>query len=248
MKRRKSEVSTMFGELSEFGIDIDSSQTRLLESFAEILCSYDRANVIGVRDFEEVVKEHILDSLSCMQAVGFDEGDSVADMGSGAGLPGIPLAIVNPGTNFVLMDSVGKKISFQNHAVSRLGLANVESVQGRLEEIGRDKEHRSSYGVVTSRALASLSAISEYGLPLLKVGGSLVCMKGRVEEAELRNGRAAIRELGGEVREVVGVKRLESQGEKERHLVIIEKIRKTPGKYPRETGIPAKQPLVDEGS
>ncbi|MGI8649062.1 MAG: 16S rRNA (guanine(527)-N(7))-methyltransferase RsmG [Rubrobacter sp.] len=219
-----------------------------MRDFVELLISYDQANVIGTQDAAEVLGEHVVDSLSCMQVPAFSDARTVVDVGSGAGLPGIPLAIVNQNKNFTLVDSVGKKTTFQRLAISRLGLGNIVSVKKRIEEAGRDDLHRERYDLVTCRALASLDVLMEYCLPLVRVGGSVISMKGRLEKSELQRGETAAKRLGGTIREIHSVERLESQTSKERQLVVVEKVRRTPVRYPRDVGVPAKKPLGDEPS
>ncbi|WP_162924800.1 16S rRNA (guanine(527)-N(7))-methyltransferase RsmG [Rubrobacter indicoceani] len=242
MKRNVHELLTEWGLSSRL---VETGVLERLQGFGEFLSEYDAANVIGVRDLHQIISEHIVDSLSCAFAADFLSAKKAVDVGSGAGLPGIPLAILYPGTAFTLVDSVGKKTAFQQEAVREIGLANVEPVQMRLEEIGRSEKHRESYGIATSRALASLDVVAEYCLPLLEVGGVALAMKGRVEPEELTRGRVATERLGGAVLEVSIVQRLRGQVSKERSIIVLKKLRKTPHKYPRETGVPKKNPLGD---
>lgn len=245
MKHPEALIGQYFG--SVLGSDaLDVGVASRLLAFAETLSNYDRANVIGTGDLYEIVGEHVLDSLSCLQVPFYVQSGRLVDVGSGAGLPGIPLAIVSPEKNFTLVDSVGKKTRFQETARSMLGLENVVSVNRRIEEIGKDRAHRGGYDIATSRALASLDVVAEYCLPLVRVGGAVISMKGRLNGEEVSRGEAAADRLGGVVRGVYPVRRLDSQVEKERHLVVMEKLRETPSRYPRDVGVPAKKPLGEE--
>jgi 16S rRNA (guanine527-N7)-methyltransferase len=142
-----------------------------------------------------------------------------------------------------LIESTGKKTRFLRAAVEDLALGNVEVANARVEDLGRAKEHRGAYDVVTSRAVARLSVVAEYCVPLLEVGGWAIAMKGRLERDEVREGGQALRVLGANIAEVEPVGMLPEVGDKERNLVVIEKVTRTPERYPRKPGAAAKRPL-----
>ena len=214
-----------------------------LVAYAGLLSQYERANVIGTKDFGEILRRHVLDSLSCLLFTPLKNARKVGDIGSGGGLPGIPLAVALPNAEVTLFESTGKKAEFLRYAVEELGLANVRVVNARIEESARDDDHRGKYGVCTARALARLSVVSEYSLPLLRRGGHVVAMKGRVDADEWTEGGRALKTLGGRVSEEIQVHYLPDVEQGERRLVLLEKTEETPEVYPRRTGTPARNPL-----
>ena len=213
--------------------------------FARLLASYERANVIGTRELSGILVDHILDSLSCFLFGPLGEAQRLADVGTGGGLPGIPIKISHPALQTTLIESTGKKARFLRYAVERLNLEEVEVLDGRVEEVARAGGYRGTYDVVTARAVARLSVVAEYGVPLLKVGGHVISMKAKLEtdEDELAEGELAAKRLGARVSEVLQVSHLPEVGAKERRLVILEKVSETPGKYQRKVGVAAKKPL-----
>ncbi len=216
---------------------------RLLIAYADLLSRYEKANVIGTRDFEEILHRHVLDSLSCLLFAPLRAANRVGDIGSGGGLPGIPLAVVLPDARVTLIESIGKKAMFLHYAKEELGLANVNVMNARVEESGREDVHRGAYDVCAVRALARLSVVAEYSLPLLRRGGNVVAMKGRVDAGERAEGERALGKLGGRVSDEVQVRYLPGLEQGERRLVVLEKVGETPGAYPRRTGTPARNPL-----
>lgn len=229
--------------LSDWGLDIDREAKRILLAYAHILSRYEKANVIGTRDFDEILHRHVLDSLSCLIFAPLRSARKVADIGSGGGLPGVPLAVVLPDAEITLFESVGKKAAFLSYVSEELDLANVRVVNARIEEAAREEVHRGAYDVCTVRALARLSVIAEYSLPLLKMGGHVVAMKGREDVDERAEGERASAVLGGCVRDEIPVPQVSGVEQKDRRLLLLEKIEETPDLYPRKTGMPVRDPL-----
>lgn len=225
------------------GLRLDDEWLARLEAYARLLAGYEEANVIGTRDFGRILLDHVLDSLSCYLFRPVADAGRLADVGSGGGLPGIPIKICVPGMGLTLIESTGKKARFLRRVVDELPLTGTEVVGGRVEDASRKVEHRGMYDVATARAVARLSVLAEYCVPLLKVGGCVVSMKGRLPDEELSEGERAAEKLGAKVSEHIRVPHLPEVGEKERRLVVIQKVRETPGKYPRNVGVPAKKPL-----
>jgi 16S rRNA (guanine527-N7)-methyltransferase len=211
--------------------------------YARLLATYDRANVIGTRDLDRIIMDHVLDSLSCFLHEPLLEVGRLADVGSGGGLPGIPISIVRRDLASTLVEATGKKARFLRYAVEDLALGKVEVANARVEDVGRTRQHRGAYDVVTSRAVARLSVVAEYCVPLLDVGGRAIAMKGRLERDEFREGGEAVRVLGANIAEVERVGMLPEVGDKERNLVVIQKVKETPERYPRKPGAVAKRPL-----
>jgi 16S rRNA (guanine527-N7)-methyltransferase len=230
-------------QLAEWGLGLGVEAKTALVAYADLLSQYDRANVIGTKDFGEILHRHVLDSLSCLLFTPLKNARKVGDIGSGGGLPGIPLAVALPDAEVTLFESTGKKAEFLRYAVEELGLANVRVVNARIEESARDEDHRGRYEICTARALARLSVVSEYSMPLLRRGGRMVAMKGRVDADEWTEGERALETLGGRVSEQIQVHYLPDIEQRERRLVLLEKSEETPGVYPRRTGTPARSPL-----
>src|SRR5215213_6687615 len=211
--------------------------------YARLLSSYGRANVIGTRDVDGILLDHVLDSLSCFLHGPLNRGRHLADVGSGGGLPGIPITIVKPELATTFVESTGKKAEFLRYAIDGLSLDGAEVANVRVEDLGRTRAHRGAYDVVTSRAVARLSVVAEYCVPLLEAGGCAIAMKGRLEPEELAEGNRAVDALRAKVAKITKVPMLAEIGEKDRNLVILEKIRETPARYPRRPGLVAKRPL-----
>jgi 16S rRNA (guanine527-N7)-methyltransferase len=226
-----------------WGLELACAQIDRFVRYAGLLAGYREANVIGAREFDIVLLEHVLDSLSCFLFEPLAEAERLADVGSGGGLPGLAISIVRPEMKVALVEATGKKARFLGQAVEKLGLDRVEILNARAEEVARGVGHRATYDVATARALARLAVVAEYCVPLLRVGGHVISMKGRFDPAELAEGRRAARRLGAEVEDVIRAPFLRGVGEKERHLVILKKTRETPRAYPRRVGVPARQPL-----
>jgi 16S rRNA (guanine527-N7)-methyltransferase len=231
-------------QAAAWGLGLGGDQRDRLLDFARLLGTYDQANVIGTRELRGILLDHILDSLSCFLFEPLVGVHRLADVGSGGGLPGIPIKIAQPTLGTTLVESTAKKARFLRHAVERLGLfEGVEVLDGRVEEVARARGYRGVYDVVTVRAVARLSVVAEYCVPLLRVGGHVISMKARIQAEELSEGERAAKRLGAEVSEVLQVPHLPEVGPKERRLVILEKVRDTPKEYPRKVGVPAKKPL-----
>src|ERR671921_2080393 len=236
-------LSLLEAQVAAWGLRLGRGRPERLLEYARLLAGYDLANVIGTRDVDEILLSHVLDSLSCLLHRPLSRAGRLADVGSGGGLPGIPIKIIRPDLATTLVESNGKKARFLQHAVDGLDLKGVEVANTRVEDLGRTLAHRRAYDVVTCRAVARLSMVAEYCMPLLETGGCAIAMKGRLEPEEFAEGKRAVAELGAKVAATTRVPMLPEVGEKERHLVILEKFRETPARYPRRPGIVAKRPL-----
>jgi 16S rRNA (guanine527-N7)-methyltransferase len=230
-------------QAAAWGLRLDAGRLERLGEFARFLSAYEEANVIGTRAVGEVLLEHVLDSLSCLLFEPVGEAELLADVGSGGGLPGLPIKLAAPRVAVTLIEATAKKARFLRRAVEALAVDGVEVVNGRAEEVGRAREHRGVYDVTTARAVARLAVVAEYCVPLLRVGGHAVLMKGRLEGGEVSEGERAAEKLGAEVSEVIRVPRLPEIGEKHRSLVVVRKVGETPDRYPRSVGTPARTPL-----
>lgn len=201
----------------------------------------EKVNLTAIKDPSEFELKHFVDSLQGATFQGFLDAKNVIDVGTGAGFPGIPLAISYPEKQFILMDSLNKRIVILQEIVSKLGLSNVEVIHGRAEDLGRDKRHRERYDISLSRAVAHLSVLSEYCLPFVRVGGYFGSYKGPSSGPELLEAKKAIHALGGSFRmEDHG---FFNQAPLDHRIFWIEKVKPTMSNYPRKAGIPSKSPL-----
>jgi len=230
-------------QAAAWGLSLDPDRLARLEGYARHLLDYEEANVIGTRELRGVILDHVLDSLSCFLFEPLREARSLVDIGSGGGLPGVPIKIVEPGVRTTLVEATAKKARFLRRVVEGLSLGGVEVENARVEEIARTDAHRGVYDVATARAVARLSVVAEYCVPFLRVGGHVISMKGRLEDEEIAEGERAAERLGARFSKLIRVPRLPELEKKERCLVILEKVEETPGEYPRNVGVPAKRPL-----
>ena len=225
---------------AEWGLTVGDHEAQSFVVYGmELLEWNQRVNLTRITAPRDVVIRHFLDSLACARA--FDAvPPSLADIGTGAGFPGIPLKIVWPTTRLMLSDSVGKKTAFLEHIVRLLRLEQVEVVTARAEALGQNPAHRERYDGVVARAVASLGVLSEYCLPLCRVGGRFVAPKGGDGADEAKRSRRAIGQLGGRAGVVLPVYLPDVEP---RTLVVVDKVRPTPAHLPRAPGVPSRRPL-----
>ena len=198
-------------------------------------------NLTGITEFDEVMRKHFLDSLSIVKAIEKKDMLRVLDLGTGAGFPGIPLKIMFPEWDIVLLDSLNKRIKFLNEVIGQLGLQKISTIHGRAEDFARKEEYREKFDLVVSRAVANLSSLSEYCLPYVKQQGIFVSYKASDVEEEVREAKKAVTVLGGNLEKTVEFQLPDT--DIDRTLLVIQKIKKTPGKYPRKAGLPSKEPI-----
>lgn len=213
--------------------------------YRELLDWNRRVNLTAITGYEEVQIKHFLDSLTVTLALKpGDKSFRLIDIGSGAGLPGIPLKIIMPGIKLILLEATTKKAAFLEHISQKLGLKDVEVVLGRAEDIAHREQYRESFDIVLSRAVASLASLVELTLPFSAIGGSFIAQKKGAIEPELSRASRATGLMGGKLRER---KRIElAEFSDERWLIVIDKVSPTPELYPRRAGIPQKRPLLDK--
>ena len=225
-----------------FDLTLTSKQTHQFEHYHHLLDEWGKQmNLTTITEHDDVIIRHFLDSLSLVSVIGFDDGDKLIDVGTGAGFPGLALAIAFPNIHVTLMDSVQKKLKFLQAVIDGLELDNVEVLHMRAEDAGNDPKHREQYDIVTARAVALLPVLLEYTMPLAKIGGFVVAMKGESAEREVDEAKRALFVLKGEAKPVAEVQL--PMVDRSHYLVTIEKMEKTPSNYPRQAGTPKKKPI-----
>ncbi len=232
-------------DLDCFGLQANEKQESQFLQYYEILAEWNKVmNLTAITDFDDVLKKHFVDSLSIVQAFPKLKTHNiyVMDIGTGAGFPGIPLKIMFPQIRIVLLDSLLKRIHFLEEVIKKLDLSDVRFLHGRAEDYARQNEERECYDLCVSRAVANLSTLSELCLPYVKVGGYFISYKSEKISEEVGMADKAVKVLGGKI-----------EGQKElmlpnsdiyRNLLMIKKISKTPKKFPRKAGVPAKTPIA----
>lgn len=238
----KYNVSNFESGLQEWNISLNSQQIEQFLSYYELLTEWNSfMNLTAITDFEEVVKKHFIDSLSIVRVCDIREGSSLIDVGTGAGFPGIPLKIMFPDLQVTLLDSLNKRVKFLQEVTERIGLTGINALHGRAEDLARMENLREQYDICVSRAVANLSTLSELCIPFLKTGGIFVSYKSEKGKEELQSAEKAITVLGGKLKKQEVF--LLPSSDINRTLCVIEKVKKTPGKYPRKAGLPSREPI-----
>ena len=226
----------------ELGITLDEIQKKQFTDFYEYLVEKNKVmNLTGITEFQEVLIKHFLDSLACVKAVDMSRIKRIMDIGTGAGFPGVPLKIAFPHLEACLLDSLKKRVNFLEETFQMLKLENITAIHGRAEEYAKNKQYRETYDLCVSRAVSNLATLSEYCLPYVKTGGYFISYKSGTVQEEVELAQKAVKILGGKIQIVVYFQLPDS--EIQRSLVVIEKIKATPGRYPRKAGTPLKEPL-----
>ena len=227
--------------LKDLNIKLDEEQIKKFYIYMNLLIDWnEKINLTSIIKPEEMILKHFIDCLTIAKYI--EENSELIDMGTGAGFPGIPLKIYRDDLKIVLADSLNKRLNFLNEVIDTLKLDSIETIHTRAEELGKNKKYREQFDIATSRAVANLATLSEYLLPFVKVGGKCICMKGPDIDEEINIAEKAIITLGGKVvkKDVFNL----PQSDLGRSIVIIKKVKDTPGKFPRKPGTPAKEPIV----
>lgn len=229
-------------KLSALGLTLSEEQFAQFDKYYELLVEWNKVmNLTGITEYEEVNEKHFIDSLSIVKAVDMSTINTVIDIGTGAGFPGIPLKIAFPHLKVTLLDSLNKRIKFLNTVIEELGLENIHTIHGRAEDYARQAEYREQYDLCVSRAVANLATLSEYCIPYIRKGGIFTPYKSGEIEEEVNSAQTAIKVLGGTQKEII---KFQLPGSDiGRSFVKIEKVKATGKKFPRKSGMPSKEPI-----
>ena len=224
----------------DLGVRFSVKQIEQFFEYMNLLIEWnEKMNLTAITEPDEIILKHFIDSITILKEL--EDGSKLVDVGTGAGFPGIPLSIMNPTLKITLVDSLNKRLIFLQEVVNKLKLENIEIVHARAEEFGQNKKYREQFDISTSRAVANLATLSEYLIPLVKVGGKVISMKAAEAKQELNEAKKAIEVLGGTVEKVDEFNL--PQSDIGRTVIIIRKNKITPNKYPRKPGTPSKEPI-----
>lgn len=229
-------------DLLELGISLNEKQIKQFLQYYELLVEWNSfMNLTTIIDFNEVLKKHFIDSLSIVKAHDMSLNLNIIDIGTGAGFPGIPLKIVFPHLNVTLLDSLNKRVKFLDEVILKLDLLNINAIHGRAEDYAKDEKYREKFDICVSRAVANLSTLSEYCIPFVKKDGCFISYKSEKLNEEIKEAEKAISILGGKVEKQVYFTLPYS--DINRNLLVINKVKNTPKKFPRKAGLPGKEPI-----
>ena len=231
-------------EMDTLNISLTEEQCNEFLLYYKILLEWNQVmNLTAITEQSDVITKHFTDSVSLVRVIP-DLGArdlSVADLGTGAGFPGIPLKIVFPNLRITLMDSLDKRVRFLNHVIEELELKDIHAIHGRAEELGQNKDHREQYDLCVSRAVANMAVLCEYCLPLVKTGGVFTAYKTESAANEVAAAKGALKKLGGSVSDI---HEFSLPNGDPRTMVVVKKVQKTPPAYPRKAGTPRKSPIL----
>ncbi len=235
------DFETKLKDLSKkIDIELDDKKVKKYYDYMNLMLDWnEKINLTAITEMDDIILKHFVDSMTILNYLG--DGKEIIDVGTGAGFPGIPISILKEESNVTLLDSLNKRVLFLNEVVKSLNLRNVRTIHARAEEFGQNKVNREMYDISVSRAVANLSTLLEYLLPLVKIGGKCICMKGAEIDEEIANAEYAIKELGGSLEKIDKI--LLPDTDMIRHIVVIKKVKETPRRYPRKAGTPSKNPL-----
>lgn len=228
-------------ELSnKINVEITDEQISKYYEYMNLLLEWnEKINLTAITKEDEIILKHFIDSMTVIKYI--EKNSEIIDVGTGAGFPGIPIAIMRKDTNLTLLDSLNKRVNFLNEVSYNLNLKNIKNIHGRAEDLGQNKNERENYDIAISRAVANMTTLVEYLIPFVKIGGYCICMKGSEIESEIEQAKYAIKELGGKIEKIDNFYLPDSNIV--RNVVIIKKIKETSSKYPRKAGMPSKMPM-----
>jgi len=241
----KDDENILIDGAQKMGINLYKEQIEKFSQFLELLVQWNqKINLTSLKTPREIIIKHFLDSIGCVKVISKyidKKGIKIIDVGTGAGFPGMPIKIICPSIRLSLLEVRRKKAIFLEEIIRKINFQQVEILNGRAETFGKSKDHRETYDIAISRAVAHLNLLSEYCLPLVRVGGLFVAQKGRSYKEETEKSLKTVKVLGGELIGVENV--LIPFINQERYLLVIKKIKDTPSEYPRKVGLPQKRPL-----
>ena len=222
------------------GVRFSVEQIEQFYKYMNLLIEWnEKMNLTAITEPKEIILKHFIDSITILKYI--DDNSKLVDVGTGPGFPGVPLSIMNPTLKITLVDSLNKRLIFLQEVVKELNLKNIEIVHARAEEFGQNKNYREKFDIATSRAVANLATLSEYLVPLVKIGGKIISMKASNAKEEINDAQKAIEVLGGKIEKIEEFDLPES--DIGRTIIIIDKNKCTPAIYPRKAGTPAKEPI-----
>lgn len=239
--KKEEFIEKISTQTQKLGIDITNQQAEKFYLYTNILLEWnEKINLTAITEKNEIIQKHFIDSLTINKYI--DGNANIIDVGTGAGFPGIPLKIIRDDINVTLLDALNKRINFLNEVIEQNELTNIKTIHARAEEAGKDKKLRESFDITTSRAVAPLNILVEYLLPLTKIGGKCICMKGSNAKEEIESSKNAINILGGKLEKIEELELPDS--DIKRTIIVIKKEENTSDKYPRKAGTPSKSPLT----
>ena len=226
-------------KLNKINIKIEDIHIEKFYNYMNLLVEWnEKINLTAITEPKEVILKHFVDCITILKYIPKDA--RIVDVGTGAGFPGIPLNIMESNPKYILVDSLNKRINFLNEMINILELENINAIHSRIEDFA--KNNKESYDIATSRAVAPLNVLLEYLLPLVKVGGICICMKGSNVQEEIENSKKALDVLGGKIEKVEEL--ILPNSDITRNIIIVKKIKNTPNKYPRKAGMASKEPII----
>lgn len=226
--------------LEKLNLTLTEEQIEKFYNYMNLLIEWNKKiNLTAIVEPKDIILKHFIDSLTIEKYI--KKGETIIDVGTGAGFPGIPLKIAREDLKITLADSLNKRINFLNEVINKLDLKNIETIHTRAEELGKNKKYREKFDIATSRAVANMSTLSEYLIPFIKVEGKCICMKSSDIDTELENAKKAINILGCEIESKDKFNL--PNGDLGRSVIILRKVKNTPSKFPRKAGTPAKEPI-----
>ena len=226
--------------LEKLNLALTEEQIEKFYNYMNLLIEWNKKiNLTAIVEPKDIILKHFIDSLTIEKYI--KKGETIIDVGTGAGFPGIPLKIAREDLKITLADSLNKRINFLNEVINKLDLKNIETIHTRAEELGKNKKYREKFDIATSRAVANMSTLSEYLIPFIKVKGRCICMKSSDIDTELENAKKAINILGCEIESKDKFNLPNS--DLGRSVIILRKVKNTPSKFPRKAGTPAKEPI-----
>jgi len=224
------------------GLEFDEDKYNKLMQYKDLVIEWnEKINLTAITEEEEFIKKHFIDSIKVFRSSELKNSKKIIDIGTGAGFPGIPIKIINPDIEVVLLDSLNKRVNFLNEVINKLQLKGVTAIHGRAEDFAREKKYREAFDAAVSRAVANMAVLSELCIPYVKINGHFIALKGPAVDEEIQEGLKAVTTLGGVVEKVIEVEVEDT--DLNHNLVIVKKIKETPKVYPRKAGTASKKPI-----